>query len=82
MTELCNGRDDDCDGDVDEDFSLVSDPENCGACGVACDADRLCAASACVSRNAVVQVAAGWNFSCARLAGGLAFRCRRPGPCC
>ena len=34
--EDCNSRDDDCDGAVDEDFDLASDPRHCGACGVAC----------------------------------------------
>ncbi len=73
MTELCNGRDDDCDGDVDEDFALASDPVNCGACGVACDPGLVCASSLCVAGNAVVQVAAGSNFTCARLAGGAVY---------
>ncbi|RMH45090.1 MAG: lipoprotein receptor, partial [Deltaproteobacteria bacterium] len=31
--EVCDGRDNDCDGDVDEDFNLMADPANCGACG-------------------------------------------------
>ncbi|RMG11723.1 MAG: hypothetical protein D6729_17615 [Deltaproteobacteria bacterium] len=34
--ELCNGLDDDCDGQTDEDFDLQSDPAHCGACGNAC----------------------------------------------
>src|SRR6266540_3804182 len=34
--EVCNGLDDDCDGVVDEGFSLATDPQNCGACGNAC----------------------------------------------
>ena len=34
--EVCNGRDDDCDGRVDDLFDLLRDPENCGACGHAC----------------------------------------------
>ncbi len=40
-TELCNGADDDCDGDVDEDFrnaeGLYDRRDNCGACGQNCD---------------------------------------------
>jgi hypothetical protein len=34
--ELCNERDDNCDGVVDEGFSLSSDLFNCGACGAVC----------------------------------------------
>lgn len=35
--EICNGRDDNCDGQSDEGFDLQSDPRWCGACGRACD---------------------------------------------
>ncbi|GMV43882.1 MAG: hypothetical protein AMXMBFR64_55980 [Myxococcales bacterium] len=37
--EECNGKDDDCDGEVDEDYKVGGwyfGPESCGACGVAC----------------------------------------------
>lgn len=34
--ELCNGRDDDCDTAIDEDFELSSDVTNCGSCGMVC----------------------------------------------
>jgi hypothetical protein len=34
--ELCDGADNDCDGNTDEDFGLESDPQNCGACGNIC----------------------------------------------
>ena len=44
--ELCNSFDDDCDGSVDEGFSLLTDEENCGGCGVVCDLDN--ASAACV----------------------------------
>jgi hypothetical protein len=35
-TELCNGVDDNCNGTVDEGFSLSSDTQNCGSCGNVC----------------------------------------------
>jgi hypothetical protein len=34
--ELCNNTDDDCDGQTDEGFDLLSDPDNCGECGWVC----------------------------------------------
>lgn len=34
--ELCNGRDDDADGPVDEGFDLTSDPLHCDGCHQAC----------------------------------------------
>ena len=34
--ELCNGIDEDCDGEIDEDAATDDDPNNCGACGVVC----------------------------------------------
>jgi len=49
--ERCNGRDDDCDGMVDEGFNLSSDPNHCGGCGNVCtylNATGLCDAGTCV----------------------------------
>ncbi len=36
VPETCNGRDDDCDGLVDNGFNLQQDPSNCGTCGNDC----------------------------------------------
>jgi hypothetical protein len=33
--ETCDGSDNDCDGSIDEETS-ISDPQNCGSCGVVC----------------------------------------------
>jgi hypothetical protein len=35
-TEVCDGKDNDCDGVVDNGFDLMNDPANCGACGTKC----------------------------------------------
>ena len=45
--EACNGADDDCDGRIDEDFVLESDPANCGECGTACR--EACVRGACTT---------------------------------
>lgn len=45
--ELCNGRDDDCDGSTDESFDVTSDNENCGRCSSRCDAGTLCVSAQC-----------------------------------
>lgn len=33
----CDGIDNDCDGDIDDDFQLSVDDQNCGDCGIVCD---------------------------------------------
>ncbi|MCS6800237.1 MAG: hypothetical protein NZ898_17235, partial [Myxococcota bacterium] len=52
--ERCNERDDDCDGRVDEDFDVSSDPQHCGGCNRACvggaNATALCVDGTCVLR--------------------------------
>jgi hypothetical protein len=49
VPEACNGLDDDCDGMVDEDFDLATDPAHCGACGSACSAGMRCADGVCTA---------------------------------
>ncbi|HRI71194.1 MAG TPA: MopE-related protein, partial [Polyangium sp.] len=34
--EVCDDKDNNCDGTVDEGFDLNTDPNNCGACGIVC----------------------------------------------
>lgn len=51
--ELCNLIDDDCDGSIDEDIDLNTDPNNCGACGAVCgdifpNANTGCEGAVCV----------------------------------
>ncbi|MEZ4434486.1 MAG: putative metal-binding motif-containing protein [bacterium] len=49
--ELCDGVDNDCDGNADEGFDTATDPAHCGGCEQACDlqnADNACADSSCI----------------------------------
>ncbi len=47
VAELCNNIDDDCDGAIDENFSLSSDNANCGICGRVCAAGQFCSGGKC-----------------------------------
>ncbi|MFY0567580.1 MopE-related protein [Archangium lansingense] len=49
--ESCNGADDDCDGQVDEDFDLQKDPAHCGRCDVVCSASESCVNGACLPNS-------------------------------
>ncbi len=56
--EICDGVDNDCDGDADEGFDTATDAANCGACGVACDALPN-ASVACVDGECTLAACAG-----------------------
>ncbi len=48
--ELCNERDDDCDGLADEGVDMLSNADQCGGCGRRCEASNasvICAAGFC-----------------------------------
>ncbi|HLD07063.1 MAG TPA: MopE-related protein [Candidatus Nanoarchaeia archaeon] len=47
--ELCDGMDNDCDGQVDENVNLGTDPNNCGSCNNVCVANAVCEAGQCVA---------------------------------
>jgi len=60
--EACDGFDNDCDKDVDEDFDLAADSDNCGQCGKKCGpyqhADTVeCAGGKC----AIVECEEGYQ---------------------
>jgi len=50
-TEVCNGKDDDCDGTVDEGFDFQTGRNNCGRCDQVCSDIQDCVAGQCVRRR-------------------------------
>ncbi|MBI5501681.1 MAG: putative metal-binding motif-containing protein [Deltaproteobacteria bacterium] len=56
--ELCDGLDNDCDGETDEGFVLDTDPDNCGGCGLVCRPDH--ATGGCTGGDCVYTCEAGW----------------------
>jgi hypothetical protein len=49
--EACNGKDDDCDGTVDEGFDFQTGRNNCGRCDIVCAATEDCIAGQCTPRR-------------------------------
>jgi hypothetical protein len=50
MAELCDGKDNNCDGAADEDFDLQNDPRWCGSCSRVCEVPNAvpgCTAGQC-----------------------------------
>lgn len=46
--ELCNGIDDNCNTEVDEDFDFNTDESACGGCGIACPMGSSCNVGVCL----------------------------------
>jgi hypothetical protein len=51
--ETCNGKDDNCDGTVDEGFDFQSGQNNCGRCDQICTSLQRCEGGQCVRRREV-----------------------------
>jgi hypothetical protein len=47
--EVCDGRDNNCNGVVDDGFDLLNDPENCGECGNVCGTGLTCCRGQCMN---------------------------------
>ncbi|MBM4320134.1 MAG: formylglycine-generating enzyme family protein, partial [Deltaproteobacteria bacterium] len=73
--EVCDGRDNDCDGEVDEGFDLDGDIDNCGRCGRRClldgVAEGLCSLGECL----IVSCAPGFFDRDGEPANGCEYPC-------
>ena len=68
VDETCNGRDDDCDMQVDEGFHLATDAMNCGTCGHACTSGA-CTNGFCAGES-ITHLASGGAHVCAASMSG------------
>lgn len=57
-SEICDGNDNDCDGQADEDFDLMTDVGNCGQCGIVCQNSN--ATNSCVAGQCIPTCSSGW----------------------
>ena len=65
VAELCDELDNNCDGQVDEGFDLLSDENNCGACGITCDVVSLdCCNGTCVDLETDEDNCGGCGIPC------------------
>ena len=79
VAETCNGKDDNCDGKVDEGFDLQTDPNNCKTCGNVCsfpNATASCVAGVCTMGKCnpdyydIDPAAPGCEYPCLKSNGG------------
>jgi Sulfatase-modifying factor enzyme 1/Putative metal-binding motif len=59
--EVCDGKDNDCDGIVDNGFNFQTDPLNCGSCGKVCS--PASAIGGCVAGQCVIAACAPGHAS-------------------
>jgi hypothetical protein len=77
--DVCDGKDNDCDGVADQDFDLQNDPRWCGACNRACNLPN--AVNGCVGGTcAVASCRPGFVDLDLRPENGCEYACTRDGP--
>ena len=64
IKETCNGKDDDCDGKIDQDWDLQTDGNHCGTCGNVCGTGNGCQSGKCTWRVLLLE-----NYAVRRVAG-------------
>jgi hypothetical protein len=62
--EICDGKDNNCNGQIDEGFDLRSDDRNCGACNNVCPQGRHCCNGACVDTSTAPDNCGGCGNVC------------------
>jgi hypothetical protein len=85
QVEICDGKDNDCDGVVDNGFDTDTDPNNCGGCGHKCSfahAIAACVGGVCVfdpkdREGACVE---GWVDANHNPTDGCEYQCTPSGP--
>ena len=77
--EICDGKDNNCNGKIDEDFNLQTDPRHCGACNQACTyalAVGVCNAGKCQ----IGPCKEGWVDADGKASNGCEYACTPDGP--
>ncbi|MDP3273745.1 MAG: MopE-related protein [Deltaproteobacteria bacterium] len=76
--EQCNGLDDDCDGEIDEDFNTQTDPRHCGACGMRCELEHALPGCA-MGRCTIASCDIGYYDLDSNPLNGCEYACNRTG---
>lgn len=63
-SETCNQLDDDCDGNTDEDWDLLRDPQHCGQCNRPCGPGLECCGGLCVNTATSATHCGGCGGNC------------------